>query len=188
VGQPAGCLVANTRYTAWFWCQMRPRRRDSASTRLPVVYSTAVFNSSVHKRSIIDLVYLYLYLYTCDVMDFSKLIPYCPYPVIPVVFQWASRRFLNDLPVQRYLTEVVSTRCWGRLFHALMSDDWWVMTLWLRSRRHLSTWLETVTAKTMYVIWEMEELMWVDILLSISSPRSQSLSVWSTDLEYHRLT
>jgi len=45
-----------------------------------------------------------------------------------IVFRWAPRRLLHEL------TEVASTT--GRLFHALM-------TLWLRSRRHLSTWLET---------------------------------------------
>ena len=59
-------------------------------------------------------------------MDFSRLSLYCPYPV---VFQWASRRFLNEL------TEVASTTCWGRLFQALMTL--WLKKFFLRSRRDL---------------------------------------------------
>ena len=43
---------------------------------------------------------------TCTwvVMDFSRLSLYCPYPM---VFQWASKRFLKEL------TEVALTTCWG---------------------------------------------------------------------------
>ena len=65
---------------------------------------------------------------TCDVMDFSRLSLYCPYPV---VFQWASRRFLNEL------TEVAPTTCWGRLFQALITL--WLKKFFLRSRRDLLT-------------------------------------------------